>query len=128
MTPIKVIACIATKGKNTMELLLVFLALFVFFFGSAVAMKLIDFGIRVGDKTLESSGTLMKLPFVIAFKGMCFAGNSLYNFVLRVKPKEYKVTPIISESTADVQFASFNNQLRSKNRQPVQIEYPQHTK
>lgn len=107
-----------------MELIMLCVALFVFFFGSVVALKAIEFGLAVGDKALEASGKLTKLPFVLAFKLIRFAGKYLIKRLMKNKPEEVRIKPIFDVTPLELQHLRNNNLLRSGKRQPVLIEHP----
>ena len=107
-----------------MELIMLCIALFVFFFGSVIAMQAIEFGFRVGDRTLEASGKLVKLPFMIAFKLICFAGKHLIKRLMKNKPQEVTIKPIFAVTPLELQHMRNNNLLQSGKRQPVLIEHP----
>jgi hypothetical protein len=103
---------------------MVCVALFVFFFGSVIAMQAIEFGFRVGDKALEASGTLAKLPFKIAFKLIRFAGKYLIKRLMKNKPEEVVIKPVFAVTPLELQQMRNNNLLQSGKRQPVLIEHP----
>lgn len=107
-----------------MELIMLAIALFVFIFGSIVALQTIEFAIRVGDKTLESSGVILRLPFKVTLMLIFFVGKHLFRLLKRSLHKEVKVTPIQNVTPLDVQFASNDNLLQSGKRAPVLIENP----
>ena len=107
-----------------MELIMLCIALFVFFFGSVIAMQAIEFGFRVGDKALEASGKLVKLPFKIAFKLICIAGKHLIKRLMKNKPQEVTIKPIVAVTPLELQHLRNNNLLQSGKRQPVLIEHP----
>ena len=105
-----------------MELIMLFVALFVFCFGSILVTQLFEFGIRVGDKALQSSGFLIKLPFIVAFKLVCFVGKKLLNKLKSEQPevqlRTIYVTPV------ELQHMRNNQLFQSKRRSPVLIEHP----
>lgn len=107
-----------------MELIMLCIALFVFCFGSVIAIRAIEFGFAVGDKALEHSGTLMKLPFKLAFKLICFLGKRLIRHLMKSKPYEYTVKPIFDVTPLELQHMRNKNLIHSNKRQPVLIEHP----
>lgn len=124
MTLITVIALLhQTKGQS-MELLMLCIALFVFFLGSVIVKRVVEFGFRLGDKALESTGTLVKLPFRIAFKLISFAGNKLIKRLVKNQHQELTIKPIFDVTPLELQYMRNNNLLQSGKRQPVLIEHP----
>ena len=107
-----------------MELLMVCVALFVFFFGSVIAMQAIEFGFRVGDKALEASVTLVKRPFKIAFKLIRFAGKYLIKRLMKNKSKDVVIKPVFTVTLLELQQMCNNHLIQSGKRQPVLIEHP----
>lgn len=107
-----------------MELLMLCIGLFVFFLGSVIVTQVVEFGFRLGDKALESAGTLVKLPFLIAFKLISFAGNRLIKRLVKNQPQELTIKPIFDVTPLELQYMRNNNLLQSGKRQPVLIEYP----
>ena len=61
-----------------MESFIFFTALFLFMFGSVIALRCLEFGLRVGDKALEHSGTICKQSIVISFKLIVFSLKVLF--------------------------------------------------
>lgn len=109
-----------------MELLMLCVALFLFFFGSVIAMRTMEFGFRVGDKALQSSGKIVKLPFKIAFKLICFLGKYLIKRLMKNTPQEVTIKPIFDVTPLELQQMRNNNRLQSGKREAVLIEYPSH--
>ncbi|MCG8611996.1 MAG: hypothetical protein MI864_15835 [Pseudomonadales bacterium] len=103
-----------------MELIMVCVAAFVFFFGSAIATRAMDFGFHVGDKAVEVSGTLAKLPFKLIF----FAGKYLIKRLMKNKPEEVVIKPFFAVTPLELQQMRNRNLLQSGKRQPIQIEHP----
>ena len=107
-----------------MELVMLCFALFVFFFGSVIAMKAMEFGFRVGDKALEFSGAIMKLPFMVAFKLIFLAGKYFVNRMKKHKPEEIRVRPVFVVSPLELWHMRNNKLFQSGKRSPVVIEHP----
>lgn len=89
-----------------MELFMLCFALFIFFFGSVVAMKIIEFGLAVGDKTAQKIGKVLLWPFAIIYK------------LVSVRTEEYRVR-IVDDQPTD----SVNNERLENQRRPVVIEH-----
>lgn len=106
-----------------MELLMLFVALFVFLFGSAIAMKAIEFGFEMVDKALAAIGYLMKLPFLIVFKLITFAVKACFMKAVKQKSFEYKVKPMFDVTPLELQQLRNRNLIQSKQEAPVLIEF-----
>jgi len=105
-----------------MELIMLLFALFVFFFGSVLAMQVFEFGLSVSDKLLISVGKIMKLLFTGVFNLIWFLGKYIFKKLKKHDP-EYQIRPIII-TPVELQHLR-NQQISHKNRhQPVLIDYP----
>ena len=75
------------------KLILLFIALFMFCFGSLILTKLIDFGFAVADKLLQNSGRIIKAPFKVIFKLIV----TLFKFVFKksnaAEQDDYTIRP-----------------------------------
>lgn len=107
-----------------MELIMLLVALFVFFFGSVAALKLMDFGLLVGDKALNASGALMKLPFKLAFKLIVLISKVVIRKYMTRKTEEIQIRPIFAVTPLELQQMRNSNLLQSGKRPPVLIEHP----
>ena len=107
-----------------MELIMLCIALFAFLLGSVIVTHVIEFGFRLGDKTLVLAGTLLKLPFLMAFKLICFSGKHLIKRLMKNKPQEIRIKPIFDVTPLELQYMRNNNLIHSGKRQPVLIEHP----
>lgn len=108
-----------------MELTMLVVALFTFLFGSVMVMKTINFAFLVGDKLMETFCDILKMPFYLAYKLICFTCGLLAKRLARRKPDEYMIRPIYDVSPLDIQQMRKQHKLRNGQRFPVQIEYPQ---
>lgn len=97
-----------------MELIMLFGALFVFCFGSLLISEVIEYGIRVSDKALQSPARLLKLVSISVKK----LTNMLKSRESDVQLRTIYVTPV------ELQHMRNNQLFQSKRRSPVQIEHP----
>ena len=106
-----------------MELIMLFIALFVFFFGSVLALRAAEFGFSLADKALEHSGALIKLPFMIAFKLISFVGKFLIKRLIKNRTDSYTLKPIFDVTPLELQ--QMHHRLpQSEKPRPVLIENP----
>jgi len=108
-----------------MELVMLVVALFCFLFGSVLVHKSIDFAFLVGDKFMDAVCAILKMPFYLVYKLICFTGNLIAKRLARRKSDEYTIRPIYDVSPLEIQQMRRQHKLRSGQRMPVQIEYPQ---
>jgi hypothetical protein len=107
-----------------MELLMLFIALFVFFFGSVIALQVMEYGLRVGDKSLEAFGGLAKLPFKVALNLIRYSYKHFIKRMMKDKPQEITIKPIFAVTPLELQHMRNKNLIQSGKRQPVLIEHP----
>lgn len=112
-----------------MELVLLFVALFVFFFGSALAASALNYGLSMGDKTVQSFGYIFKQVFLFAFKCLLMLCKLVFNKVMSNRRAQsmqtpYSVKPIYDVTPLDLQYMRNNKLHRPERRESVLIEYP----
>lgn len=110
-----------------MELVLLFVALFVFFFGSALAASALNYGLSIGDKTVQSFGFILKHLLFFAFKCLWMVCKLVLNKVMSNRQSQstpYSVKPIYDVTPLDLQHLRNNKLHRPERRQSVLIEYP----
>ena len=86
-----------------MELVMLCIALFVFFFGSVVALQTLEFGFRVGDKALESSGKLVKLIFKGAFNLIYCLSQFFIHLFLKKNTEAFTIKTIFAVTPLQLQ-------------------------
>jgi hypothetical protein len=106
-----------------MELTMLFIALFAFFFGSVIVTKTFEYGLRLGDAALIGFGRLMLLPFRVGVKLIKIGALKL----ISSRPTDVSVKPIISVTPLELQHIRNNRLRHSGSREPVLIEYTQQT-
>ncbi len=107
-----------------MELVMLFVAMFIFFFGSVIALRTFEAGLRLGDNSLKLCGWLLKIPFRIIFKIITFAGKLLVRKMTKQQTETILVKPIFVVTPLDLQHMQQNKLVHSGKRQPVLIEHP----
>ena len=91
-----------------MKLLILFICLFFSFFGSVIAFKLLEFGLKTSDKILARTGKLLMWPFACLYR------------ILLVKTEKYRVI-VESEDQQTLKHAQTNR--ISSQREPITIEH-----
>lgn len=91
-----------------MKLIALFIALFVFFFGSVIAMKVFEVGLQVGQKAAQVVGKILIWPFACLYQILC------------LKTEKYRV--IIDEDVLGHEQAQ---KRISSSRRPVTLEHVQ---
>lgn len=112
-----------------MELVLLFVALFVFFFGSALAASALNYGLNIGDKTVQSFGFILKKVFIFSFKCLWMICKLVLKKVMSNRQSQatqtpYSVKPIYDVTPLDLQYMRNNKLHRPERRESVLIEYP----
>lgn len=108
-----------------MELVMLVVAFFIFLFGSVMLMRTVDFAFLVGDKLMGTFCVILRMPFYLAYKLVCFTGGLLSKRLDRRKTDEYTIRPIYDVSPLEIEQMRKQHKLRDGQRLPVQIEYPQ---
>lgn len=107
-----------------MDLVMLLVALFIFFFGSVIALRTFEAGLRLGDNSLKFCGWLLKIPFKVIFKIIMFAGKLLIRKMTQKQPEAIMVKPIFVVSPLELQQMQQNKLVHSGKRPPVLIEHP----
>lgn len=112
-----------------MELVMLLIALFVFFFGSALAASAFDYGLSMGDKTVKSFGYILKQVLFFAFKCLWIVCKFVFTKAMshrraQMAQAQYSVKPIYDVTPLDLQHMRNNKLLRPGRRESVLIEYP----
>jgi hypothetical protein len=106
-----------------MELVMLFIAMFIFFFGSVIALRTFEAGLRLGDKSLQLCVWLLKIPFLVIFKLIKFVGMLLVKKLTHKHPDLFMVKPIFVVTPLELQQFQQNKLVHSGKHQPVLIEY-----
>jgi Zn-dependent membrane protease YugP len=93
-----------------MKLFIFFICVFFMFFGSVIAFKLFEFGLKVSDKALVKMGKLLMWPFAILFK------------IVSMKTEKYRVIVEDDRDLQSLQSANQSNRISSQ-RRPIVIEH-----
>jgi hypothetical protein len=91
-------------------------AIYLTLFGSATTECTVEFSFRVGDKALSASGKWVKLTFVLAFKLVKFIGKYLSKLLMKNKPEEVMIKPIVAVTQLEPQYMRNNNSVQSSKR------------
>ena len=107
-----------------MELIVILMCLFVFFFGSVILLQAAEFGFILGDKALCACGELVKWLSITALKmigklfSITFSKANLYRM------HRVTIQPFLTVKHAAIPYAPNSKLVRSVNREPVIIEHP----
>jgi hypothetical protein len=107
-----------------MELILLMMCAFVFFFGSAIMIQVMEFSFLIGDKVLCACGQLAKWLSITALKmigklfSITFSKANLYRM------HRVTIQPFLTVKHVAIPYAPNSKLGRSVNREPVIIEHP----
>jgi hypothetical protein len=107
-----------------MDLVMLVVALFIFFFGSVIALRTFEAGLRLGDNSLKLCGWLLKIPFKLIFKLTIFAAKLLVKKYSKQDSETILVKPLFVVTPLELQQMQQNKLVQSGRRPPVLIEHP----
>jgi hypothetical protein len=120
-----------------MELIYIFW-LFLAFLGSAIFANAIKYWDHLDDSAREAAkapeafgyaiGKILKFTFSVLFRLIRLSGPTQFKQLEKREPEEFSVRPIIVTPLELQQMRNKNLSIRSSQRMPVQIEYPQQSK
>ena len=107
-----------------MELVLVSIWLFVFFFGSVILLQASEFGFRIGDKALCACGDLLKASFKMIIKLICMLFSITFSKANVYRLHRHVIRPFLTVKHTAIPYAPSSKLVRSVSREPVTIEHP----
>jgi hypothetical protein len=107
-----------------MELVLVSIWLFVFFFGSVILLQAAEFGFRIGDKTLCACGDILKASFKMMIKLIFMLFSITFSKANIYRLHRHAIRPFLTVKHTAIPYAYNSKLVRSVSREPVVIEHP----
>jgi len=107
-----------------MELIVILMCGFVFFFGSAILLQAAEFSFLIGDKAMCACGELLKASFKMMIRLICMLFSITFSKANIYRLHRHAIRPFLTVKHTVLPYAPNSKLVRSVSREPVVIEHP----